>query len=202
MQRGGHSRQQRTSADSDHDIGHIVDVLEQFQGDRAVPGDDAQIVAVVEQQRVPCRYDLGRGAERLFHGLDEHHVGAHATDIPRSCRWSRLWKDDRAGSADRSCDVRHGPTEVAAADRDERPGPVGIVQRRRFPCDTAVLEGSAGLKVLQLQHDPAAEQARQGGTVHDRCAQHNRLKLPRRRANLRERNHRRTVLDQRSIPVP
>ena len=162
-----HARRQPAAPERNDDTRQVGDVLDQFEAERALPGDHCRVVeGMAERHAVLGRPSARRGEGLVERGAvldDVGAVGPAGLDLGDRC--ARGHEDlarhpEVPGSERQRLGVVSG-----AAGRDA--GGRGLAERGDLVHRPADLEGAGALQALGLEHDLAAGLLRQGRRRHD-----------------------------------
>ena len=170
LDREGDPAGQSAAADRHDDLRQVGDVLEQLETERALPGDDVEVVEGVHEGHPGL---VGAGAGRLDGVVDRRARGVD--DRPERGAPLGLGERRARGHEDLARDAAHTrgmrqrPGVVAGAARGD-PAGAAVAERRELAQRAADLERARPLQALGLEHDLAAR-----ALGHGERGQHRRV---------------------------
>ena len=165
-----HPRAQPAAADRHDDPREVGDVLEQFQPERALSGDDRLVVERMDERQSALLRPGQRGNQA---GVDA--VAADVNDRPGAARGFDLRHRRVAGHEHLAADPAGGRAGgerlrvVAGAGGDDAVGAAFLAQRGELRGHAADLERAGALQVLGLQDDRPARTLGERAGGQDRC---------------------------------
>ncbi len=153
---------QAPASHRDNDGVKVGALLEQFQPQRPLAGDDLGIVEGMDEGQPALGFDLpGVGVSFVVIGAGQHHLSLVVARGGHLDERGPLRHHDDGANPEALAVKRHGQPVVAGAGRHDSPLPLHLREREELVRRPALFEGARHLEVLELDEAAGPSETRE-----------------------------------------